>query len=227
MSEPKHRSVTEIAAEIMQLFAGTTGRQERTLRKLLHEIEAAKVQEVEDAERRGHHAATRACCETIEKVDPLYDIESVGNAVKLRKTLDDIGNACAWIAENCGNQETAKYLWEIVEKVKAALALPPRNCDVGTAVEQSERFNRFCTTHNDSAKCHCPCDRDLGACEFLWAQLPYNETPADADAPRAATEEDIEAGRAVWCADCAADCPDAGKDLLSVCKRYKKGEVRK
>ena len=47
------------------------------------ELDAAHKREIEDAERRGNHAATKAICETIEKVGPLYDAESVGNAAKL------------------------------------------------------------------------------------------------------------------------------------------------
>ena len=31
------------------------------------------------------------------------------------------------------------------EAVNAALAAPPRNCDVGTAEKQKERFFKFCT----------------------------------------------------------------------------------
>lgn len=59
----------------------------------------------------------------------------------IRETLNDIGNACAWIADNCNDSETAKYMWDLVEKVKAALSAPPRNCDVGTLAEQQQRFH--------------------------------------------------------------------------------------
>ena len=62
-----------------------------------------------------------------------------------------------------------------IEKARRALAAPPRNCDVGTPKEQRDRFDAFCTAHNDSADCHCPCDRKSGACHFIWAQLPYEE----------------------------------------------------
>ena len=36
---------------------------------------------------------------------------------------------------------------EAHESVNAALAEPPRNCDVGTAEEQAERFMKFCEAH--------------------------------------------------------------------------------
>lgn len=60
-------------------------------------------------------------------------------------------------------------------KAEAALALPRRNCDVGTAEEQDERFRVFCG--DQGAYCTtCPCDKPPAAsCRLLWAQMPYEE----------------------------------------------------
>ena len=67
---------------------------------------------------------------------------------------------------------------------KAALALPRRNCDVGTAEEQSRRFMKYCDNFgrrsNGEPKCHdCPLLRraikEGGNCEFMWGQMPYEE----------------------------------------------------
>ena len=58
--------------------------------------------------------------------------------------------------------------------VKHALSAPPRNCDVGTAEEQSERYEKFCYAHRSREKgCgDCPlCD--IPCCEFAWLQMPY------------------------------------------------------
>ena len=58
--------------------------------------------------------------------------------------------------------------------VNAALAAPPRNCDVGTAEEQSERYEKFCYAHRSREKgCGgCPlCD--IVCCGFAWLQMPY------------------------------------------------------
>ena len=92
---------------------------------------------------------------------------------KLREALSD---ACYAMfnflkTQNGGYEEMAKAL----DKAKAALAEPPRNCDVGTAEEQAERFQWFCDTR--------PCDRctlknkgsAIHDCAIHWAQMPYEE----------------------------------------------------
>jgi len=58
---------------------------------------------------------------------------------------------------------------------------PPRNCDVGTPEEQTERYKRFCATHyraNDiDAQCDaCPCTSERWDCELEWANMPYEAT---------------------------------------------------
>ena len=75
----------------------------------------------------------------------------------------------------------------LIETCKAALAAPPRNCDVGTAVEQESRWRTNCGYGIPNCK-HCKvyeeaknsglvngrylmrCD-----CRFIWAQMPYEE----------------------------------------------------
>ena len=64
-----------------------------------------------------------------------------------------------------------------VEKARHALSAPPRNCDVGTAEEQVERFNKFCLYHKCS---ECQFNADDGIyleleCGVRWAQMPYEE----------------------------------------------------
>lgn len=58
------------------------------------------------------------------------------------------------------------------EAVNAALAAPPRNCDVGTSEEQNERFLEFCTSMD--CKRSCPLFK-ADSCELAWAQMPYDE----------------------------------------------------
>lgn len=60
-----------------------------------------------------------------------------------------------------------------VECLRAALSAPPRNCDVGTAQEQENRFIRFC--EGKSSCKHCPLRNANSRCEFAWAQMPYKE----------------------------------------------------
>ena len=75
---------------------------------------------------------------------------------------------------------------EAIDKCRAALAKPPRQCDVGTAEEQVERFENFCLKHIGCAEetggrhcVGCPLEKAskhiTQKCELYWAQMPYNE----------------------------------------------------
>jgi hypothetical protein len=57
------------------------------------------------------------------------------------------------------------------EKVVAALTEPLRNCDVGTAKEQEERHDKFCTL--SIANCHGVSTNDCIHCFSHWLQMPY------------------------------------------------------
>lgn len=72
-------------------------------------------------------------------------------------------------------------------QIKAALAEPLRNCEVGTAEEQDERFIRFCRRNSFRGVCNDSCkfanvNRRLGwqkigqaRCFPFWAQMPYEK----------------------------------------------------
>lgn len=60
---------------------------------------------------------------------------------------------------------------EAHKAVNAALSAPPRNCDVGTAEEQNNRFKRFC----DSKSMGYCWGRGCRKCMAQWLQLPYEE----------------------------------------------------
>ena len=64
----------------------------------------------------------------------------------------------------------------IASKAKHALRRLPRQCDVGTAEEQSERFDKFCHENINPQECcgDCPAFRSTRVdCELAWAQMPY------------------------------------------------------
>ena len=68
----------------------------------------------------------------------------------------------------------------LAQQCRDALAAPVRNCDVGTAKEQTEKFNQFCQSHRNSdlPKCAgCPLEDipDGTGCAQAWAQMPYEE----------------------------------------------------
>lgn len=60
-----------------------------------------------------------------------------------------------------------------IDFMKAALAAPPRQCDVGTAEEQYSRMFRECYEWT-CADCKSS-DKDFRKCALSWAQKPYVE----------------------------------------------------
>ena len=70
----------------------------------------------------------------------------------------------------------------VINTIRAANALERslRNCDVGTAEEQSERFDAHCRKHIGCITCPLR-EKDGGVpkhCEFAWSQMPYEEVGA-------------------------------------------------
>ena len=60
---------------------------------------------------------------------------------------------------------------EAQDMAKAALSDPPRNCDIGTADEQDERFDRWCDRKNIKDCWGIGCRKYL----IAWSQMPYKE----------------------------------------------------
>lgn len=94
------------------------------------------------------------------------DCNHLGNAAKMREALSD---ACYAMfnflkTQNDGYEEMAKAL----DKAKAALADLPRNCDIGTALEQVYRHSRRCAIVDH-------CEVNCRVCFAKWAQMPYEE----------------------------------------------------
>ena len=80
------------------------------------------------------------------------------------------------LCDRCDNSKPCKLKCVHVGIIDRALALPLRNCDVGTAEEQAIRFDEFC---QECEKCPLNEKRlniKLVQCEFLWAQMPYAAT---------------------------------------------------
>ena len=71
--------------------------------------------------------------------------------------------------------------------LQAALALPRRQCDVGTAEEQIARHDLYCRAQGRCDRCdRCidPVAKDdfniSSLCKFQWLQMPYEEGDRDA-----------------------------------------------
>ena len=95
---------------------------------------------------------------------------------KLREALSDACYAMFnFLKTHYGScyEEMANAL----DKAKAALAEPIRNCDVGTAEEQYARVRAFCKRHKVGLRCvDCPVNGMLPKnCALIWSQMPYDE----------------------------------------------------
>ena len=116
--------------------------------------------------------ATRlaAACE-----QSVTDCNQLNNTAAMREALNAIKDTLDEWRSNGEMMEHWQYS-ELFGIANAALSEPIRNCDVGTAEEQAERFDYFCYNHRSREKgCgDCPL-LDGGPCELAWAQMPYEE----------------------------------------------------
>lgn len=101
-----------------------------------------------------------------------------GNQQKMREALYDIVMLTMKVWYSIHGDVACGI---IASKAKHALSALPRQCDVGTAEEQAQRFAKFCKKSSMSgfgalAYCayDCPC-RESADCKFAWAQMPYEE----------------------------------------------------
>ena len=94
--------------------------------------------------------------------------EASGNTAAIRDALEHI----AAIPMPPPNELAQSIAVEMREVAIAALAKPPRNCDVGTAEEQMKRqYDTMCNTTKA-----CPdSDWSCKECFAKWAQMPYEE----------------------------------------------------
>jgi molecular chaperone DnaK (HSP70) len=96
----------------------------------------------------------------------------VGNAAALRVALSDACHAMFnFLKTHYGScyEEMANAL----DKAKAALAEPLKNCEVGTPEEQYNRFIYCCTERKIS--CRKTFNRGCAICYAKWMQMPYEK----------------------------------------------------
>ena len=110
---------------------------------------------------------------------PVTDCHGL-NAAAMREALLEASIALSDATHHHMTEDDAK---ECLAVVVAALSAPPRNCDVGTADEQSDRFDKFCYSHSNCHKCPVKSIwnsqhrqkqlREIIRCEIIWSQMPY------------------------------------------------------
>ena len=98
-----------------------------------------------------------------------------GNVKAILDALNEIKDTIDEWRTN-GEMEHWQYskLFDITD---AALAKPPRNCDVGTAEEQARRYEELCDSHTCGSICSGSCCPlyDYDCSPFAWAQMPYED----------------------------------------------------
>jgi hypothetical protein len=90
--------------------------------------------------------------------------------------------------QNADRSPLSHQAYAVRRKIKAALARPLRECDVGTAKEQSERMAEFCKRQyakvNDGSHICSKCRLHKlikTECPFAWAQKPYTANKGGAE----------------------------------------------
>lgn len=189
MADKKQETIADVVRKIRHEIAELR-KVSPNVRSIAADWWEARADEIEAAHKREIEATAAKCCQLGRLAgygasEIKHQQESVGNAAKLRE-------ACANIAEyarsaQCHTEDAhvLGYLNQIEGWAEAALSAPPRNCDVGTADEQSQRFDAFCDANkyvgDDGANwCSpkCPCSNSIN-CGVVWAQMPYEEGGAE------------------------------------------------
>lgn len=108
-----------------------------------------------------------------------------GNQQKMREALVFLRDQELWMLEgnvrHCvgltvfGLEQVCKIMRGVIEE---ALSKPPRNCDVGTPEEQTQRMHaQLCSKQKSCYELpsgeHCPMYREGIDCRLAWAQMPY------------------------------------------------------
>ena len=172
MSNANQETIADIVAKMLEFAdtdSQTIGRDvlRRCIQKFAKRIEAAAKRE-----REAGAEAAQICGEIGEMIvreSTCKDSLQVGNAAKMREALSD---ACYAMfnflkTQNGGYEEMA----EALDKAKAVLSAPPRNCEVGTADEQVRRHLEWC--ERNAYKCQST--PSCAVCLAEWAQMPYEE----------------------------------------------------
>ena len=107
----------------------------------------------------------------------------VGNAAAMRealvavkKSIDGIGTSSLDCDPTILMAALTQVCARLSARIERVLSTPARQCDVGTAGEQGERWQAFCDQFDDDCT-GCPCDVAACAsytdCFARWAQMPY------------------------------------------------------
>ena len=102
-----------------------------------------------------------------------------GNAAAVRDALERSTRRLHGVVRELP-LEMQKFVNADIRDNDAALAAPARNCDVGTAEEQAERFKAFCDNYHTCSCCPLNFTDDITACPIEWSQMPFAQKKGDA-----------------------------------------------
>lgn len=183
--EAAHKRESEAGAEAAQICGeigemigreATTEKSSRVgnadiVREVAQEMLNTSMQEI--TAERINEWATRlaAACE-----QSVTDCNQLNNTAAMREALNAIKDTLDEWRSNGEMMEHWQYS-ELFGIANSALSAPLRNCDVGTAEEQAERFKKFCCIYPLNCA-GCPL-KNIGIthneCAIFWAQMPYGE----------------------------------------------------
>ena len=188
--EPHVPTLLEAAAEMVyawrsEVTPGYTARFSKAIGRLSDAIEREKCKPVRNVNK--YKAAEEAAsafsrirrgrkggCEMLGKESTCEKSSQVGSVAAMREALNGALEAVKTLSKTHNDdlpEDVRVLLGGIAFDATAALSTPPRNCDVGTAEEQSKRFLKFCYGENCSK---CPV-HDAIICKCAWSQLPYEK----------------------------------------------------
>lgn len=88
----------------------------------------------------------------------------------IRNEVEKLRNE-VWHILQMDYSERADFIPSILGALDWILEKPKRNCDIGTAEEQYNRFIYCCTGRKIS--CQKPFSRSCAVCYAKWMQMPY------------------------------------------------------
>lgn len=98
---------------------------------------------------------------------------------KMRTEVSYVANRMYFLVDNIDSDSLRKDFKDYIRRLNDLVenvSLVPRNCDVGTAKEQMQRFLQFCKPHKNCE--NCPCE-EADECKLTWAQMPYESEVDD------------------------------------------------
>ena len=175
MSNANHETIADIVADIRAQNQGLP-EDSYALSPLVCDLLslADRIEAAAKREREAGAEAAQVCGEIGEMIGREATREKssrVGNAAKMRDALKGALEAIKTLSKTHNNdlpEDVRALLGGIAFDATEALSAPPRNCDIGNALEQVSRHRIWC-------KCGGGCAVSCKMCFAKWSQMPYEE----------------------------------------------------